>query len=225
MYAVIYENRVIVGPMAWNRAIFQGSLAKQGVHTQLPRVVPEQLPLVINEQASIMGVEEIRPEFNPYVEYLYGPLWNILPDRAQATYAVYDSPIPAARFNLKQLTAEERYRREVAGVTHEVQGTPVTLDTSRDGKNIFVQTLALMTDDQIINWKFPECWLPLTKPDLASCVAAGAAHIQAAFDWEKQISDQIDAAETKAELLAIEILPPPPSPPGPFGDVNLADPT
>lgn len=204
MYVVVFKNRVITGPMTWNRAIFQGSLAKEGVMTQLPRVAPEQLPFVVSDDAVIMGVEEIRPMFNPALEYLYGPIWNILPDRAQATYLVYDSPISSGQGNLKALAAQERYRREVTGCTCVVQGVTVSLDTSREGRNIFVQKLSLMGETDHVNWKFPECWLNLTKSDLALIVATGVTHIQSAFDWEKLMSDQIDAAETKADLEVIQ---------------------
>ena len=68
MYAVIYKNRVIVGPMDWNRAIFQGSLEKEGVAAGIPRVAPGVLPYVINEDARIALVEEQRPEINSLVE-------------------------------------------------------------------------------------------------------------------------------------------------------------
>ena len=213
MYAVVYKNRVIVGPMAWNRGIFQGSLAKEKIQIQLPRVPPDEWPLVVNEDAFIVPVQENRPALNPLVEYYYGPLWDIQSDLVIANYDIWDQDIGSARLNLKSQAAAERYRKEVTGPTHVVQGTTVTLDTSRDGRNIFVQKLAFMADGDTVNWKFPEAWLLLTKSDLAGVVQEGAAHIQSCFDWEKDISDQIDAAQTKQELLAIPILPQPPQAP------------
>ena len=69
MYAVVYKDRVIVGPMAWHRGIFEGSLEKEGIKVQLARVAPEEMPQIINEDAKIMLVEENRPEMNPMVEY------------------------------------------------------------------------------------------------------------------------------------------------------------
>ncbi len=209
MYAVVYKNRVIVGPMAWNRGIFQGSLAKEGVQVQLPRVPPDEWPLTVNSDAYIVGVQENRPAMNPMVEYYYGPLWDIQPDLVIANYLVMDQDVNSAKPSFKAQAAEERYRKEVSGVSYVVQGINVTLDTSRDGRNIFVQKLAFMADGDTVNWKFPEAWLLLTKSDLADVVQTGAAHIQSCFDWEKSISDLIDAAQTKQELLAIQILPQP----------------
>jgi hypothetical protein len=208
MYAVVYKDRVIVGPMNWNRAIFQGALERQKIATQLPRVAPEQLPHIVNPDAKIMMVEEVRPTMNPRVEYYYGPTWTITDSKAIANYDVVDSPIEAARMNFKTQAADERYRKEIKGVTVDVQGASVTVDTARDARNIFIQKYSLMADGDVVNWKFPEAWLTLTKAELGSVIAAGAAHIQSCFDWEKSISDQIDAATTKAELIAIEIVEP-----------------
>lgn len=208
MYAVVYKNRVIVGPMDWNRAIFQGSLEKEKVSQTLPRVAPDDLPYTVNEDAKIMLVEEQRPAMNPMVEYYYGPLWEITETRAIANYEVHDSPIEAARINFKTQAADERWRREIKGTKAAVQGTEVTIDTSRDGRNIFIQKLALMSDTDTVNWKFPEGWLTLSKQDLSGVVTAGANYIQGCFDWEKTINDQIDSATTKEELLAIEIIAP-----------------
>ena len=54
--------------------------------------------------------------------------------------------------------------------------------------------LVSMADGETVKWKFPEGWVELTKTELGGIVAAGAAHIQTQFDWEKNIGDQIDAA-------------------------------
>jgi hypothetical protein len=206
MYAVVYDNRILVGPMDWNRAMFQGALEKKGIKQLLPRVAPETLPLIIDEHAKIMSVEEIKPELNALVEYYYGPLWDITETKAIANYEIHDTPIESARYNLKQLTADERYKKEIKGTTVTIHDHIVSIDTNRGARDIFVQKYLLMGNDDTVNWKFPETWLTLSKDDLGLCVAAGAQHIQECFDWELNISEQIDQAETKEQLLAIEIV-------------------
>jgi hypothetical protein len=206
MYAVVYKNRVLVGPMNWNRAIFQGSLEKQKITVTLPRVAPEQLPYTVNEDASIMMVEEIRPEINPLVEYHYGPLWEITDTKVFANYEVCNTQIEFARVNLKNQAAEERWKKEVAGTTINIQDTDVSIDTNRESRNAFVQKQSTIQEGQTVNWKFIEGWLSLSKTDLDQIVFGIDTYIQSCFDWEKTINDQIDAAETKEELLAIEIV-------------------
>lgn len=205
MYAVVYKNRVIVGPMDWNRAIFQGSLEKEKIEVGLPRVPPETLPYIINEDAKIAIVEEQRPELNPMVEYYYGPLWDLSGEKAVAVYDVVDTPVEFARGNFKAQAAEERWKKETAGTKVTIQDTEVSVDTSRDGRNIFIQKYSIMMEDEVVSWKFPEGWLTLTKSELGSIVSAGSSYIQSCFDWEKSINDQIIAATTKEELLAIVI--------------------
>jgi hypothetical protein len=194
--------------MGWNRGIFQGSLERQGITTTLPRTAPEQLPLIISENAMIVSVEEIRPELNPMVEYHYGPLWEIEETVAIAKYEVYDINIDSARVNLKTLAAAERYEKEIAGATVTVQDQNVSIYTDRETRNIFLQKYALMGDQEQVNWKFPEGWLILTKQELGQVIGVGAAYIQSCFDWERGISDLLDAATTKEELLAVEIVEP-----------------
>jgi hypothetical protein len=206
MYAVIYDNRVLVGPMNWNRGMFQGALERKGVQYSLPRTAPNNLPLTINEHAKIMQVEEIKPELNALVEYYYGPLWDITETKAIANYEVHDTPIESARYNLKQLAAQERYKKEILGATVTIQEQTVTIDTNRGAKDVFVQKYLLMAESDTVNWKFPETWLPLTKNDLSLAVQAGAQYIQSCFDWELNITEQIDLAETKEQLLAIVII-------------------
>lgn len=206
MYAVVYQDKVIVGPMDWNRAIFQGSLERKGVISALPRVAPDELPLIINEDAKIMRATESRPEINPLVEYHYGPIWDTTGDVAVANYEVHDTIIDFARNNFKTLAAEERWKKEEAGTKINIRGTEVSLDTSREGRNVFIQKYSLMNENDTVNWKFPEGWLTLTKAELGLIVSTGAAYIQGCFDWEKGVNDEIDVAATKTELLAITII-------------------
>jgi hypothetical protein len=206
MYAVVYKNRVIVGPMDWNSGIFKGSLEKEGVDIQLSKLPPEQLPLIINNDAKITLVEEIRPEIDPMVEYYYGPLWNVSGDVTIANYEVMDSPVDAAKINYINLAAAERWKKEVAGVKLNIGSKEVTLDTTRDGRAIYSHQLSVMSNGDTVNWKFTEGWLSLTKSDMSSVVAAVSAHVQSTFDWEKNINDQTDAANTKQELQALEII-------------------
>lgn len=205
MYALIYQNRVIVGPMDWNRALFSGALENRKIIFGLPRVAPETLPLVINEETRICTVSEIREEINPLTQYHYGPLWDLAGDVAVATYQATNTQIEFARDNYKGAVAAKRYLKEITGASTTIQGITVSLDTSRDGRNIFIQKYMLMGEGDIVNWKFPEGWLALSKTDLGQAVAAGAGHIQAAFDWELLKSEAIDAAQTTEELLLINI--------------------
>jgi hypothetical protein len=208
MYAVVYKNKVIVGPMSWNRGIFQGSLEKYGITDTIPRVAPEELPYIINEDAKIMLVEEVRPEMDPMVEYYYGPLWTITEDRAVANFEVHDSPVESAKVNYRNQAADQRWIKETQGTEVTIQGVTVTVPTDRASRDLFLQRTSVMGDNEVINWKFPEAWISLTKQDLVAISSAILTKVQGSFDWEKSIVDQVNAAETKEQLQAIVILEP-----------------
>lgn len=206
MYALIHKDQVISGPRDWDRAFFTFLLNSRDVHIDrpIPRMPLDDQPYNIDSETKIVRAEIVQGGLNPLVEYYQGPSWELLEDKALAHYEVIDTPVEFARNNFKELIAAKRYEKEIKGTKVTIQGTEVSLDTSRDGRNIFIQKFSLMNDGDSVNWKFPEGWLVLTKADLGTCVSAGVTYIQSCFDWEKNYNDRIEAATTKAELLQIE---------------------
>lgn len=206
MYALIHKDQVLSGPRDWDRAFFTFIVNNKGIPLgkPIPRMPIDNEPYIIDEDTKIVRVEIVQEGLNPLVEYYQGPTWELLEDKALAHYAVINTPVEFARNNFKELVAAKRYEKETKGTKSTIQDLEVSLDTSRDGRNIFLQKYSLMPDDATVNWKFPEGWLTLTKAELGQCVAVGAGYIQSCFDWEKSYDDRIDAAMTKEELLQIE---------------------
>jgi len=207
MYAVIHKEKVIIGPKDWDRGFFSFRFQQLKINAAtMPRTAPTSFPYVVDENTRIIPATVIYENINPMVQYHRGPIWTISEDSASALYEAVDTPIESAKSNFRNQAAEERYKKEVSGTKITIQDLEVTLDTSRDGRNIFFQKFFLMSDADTVNWKFPEGWLTLTKAELDQIVQVGATHIQSSFDWEKDINDQINAATTAEELLAIEII-------------------
>lgn len=206
MYVLVYKDRVLVGPRDWSKPMFDGALEKLKIEAIIPRKEPDVFPWVLNEDAYITEASVVIPPHNEKIETYHGPYWDFSNMQlAVGTYGIKEKQIGSIKELLINQAAEERYRKEIAGTKMTVQNLEVTLDTSRDGRNIFVQKYSLMTDSDLVNWKFPEGWLTLTKAELGSIVLQGAAHIQGSFDWEKAKVDEINAAETAAELDQIVI--------------------
>lgn len=207
MYVLVHKERVLVGPRDWNRPMFEGALERLKLTTMLPRRDPQELPIVIDEDTYITNAVIVIPSHNEKIETYHGPYWNFEnKSLAVGTYEIKEKQLGSIRELLINQTAAERYRREVAGTTAVIQDTTVTLDTSRDGRNVFIQKYTLMGDSDTVNWKFPEGWLTLTKSDLGIAVAAGVSHIQGSFDWEKAKVEEIEAADTATALDAIVIV-------------------
>jgi hypothetical protein len=206
-YAIVHKNRVIVGPMLWAQKYFTDVLKiRHKITANIPGKEPNELPFVINDNTKIHRAIDNKPDVNNMIHCVHGPFWDLSGDVAIANYEIRDLPIETARNNFRQVLAAERYKREVAGIKTIVQGLEISLSTSREYINIFVQKLLLMSDDEIVSWKFPEGWLVLTKQDLAHIVQTGARHIQNSFDWEREMSYQIDTCTSLEKLLLLPII-------------------
>jgi hypothetical protein len=189
--------------------MIEGTLQKLKLETLLPRRDPQELPILIDEDTYITSAAIVIPPHNERIETYHGPYWNFEnKDLAVGTYEIKYKTLGSIRELLRNEAAAERYRREVAGTKTTIQDLEVTLDTSRDGRNVFIQKYTLMGENDTVNWKFPEGWLTLTKVELGAAVSAGAAHIQGSFDWEKAKIEEIEAAETAEALDAIVIVEP-----------------
>jgi hypothetical protein len=206
MYALIHKDKVLSGPRSWNRAFFEYILTsnKIDVDTVIPRTPVDVLPYVIDQDTKIMAAQVVQEPLNPLIQYYRGPTWELTADAAIANYEILYCPLDSAKYNIKQVVAAKRYVKEIAGATATIQNTEVTIDTTRDGRNVFVQKYILMADTDTVNWKFPECWLTLTKQELKDVITVGETHIQDSFNWEKELNDQIDLCEDYDALVVIE---------------------
>ena len=206
MFVIVHNNSVILGPMRWNRKRFENTIQEEcEVSTTLPDR-NDNTPIVVSDNVKILPVQSAEnPSYNPRIENLHGPLWEFTDTVAISSYIAQPLPIDAVKNQLKTECAAERYRREIAGTKVDIQNTEVTIDTNRGSRDIFVQKYLLMGDTDIVQWKFPEGWLELTKSELGLIVSTGAAHVQDQFNWESAKIVEIDSCETLEQLVAVVI--------------------
>lgn len=207
MFVIVYDNFVVLGPMRWNKFRFENFLVEEHeITTTLPQT--NEVLIVVNENCKIYPIQGTEsPSFNPRIERLEGPFWEFTETHAVFSYTVGKLPIDAIKNFMKAEAAIERYKREIAGIKIIIQNTEITVDTNRGSRDVFVQKFLLMSDNDIIQWKFPEAWLTLNKTELCNIVNDINTHIQNQFDWEADKISEIDACETLDQLSVIEILP------------------
>jgi hypothetical protein len=218
MQYLLVENRQIVhlGPMNWNARRFQSEINEIADQEDLEinytfSPTESQSYIKISDTVELFPVDAINvPDHDPLFDQLVGPFWNYDGDTATGSYNVVPADINLSKGALKQVTANQRWIKENTPFKTTVQDVEVTVDASRDNRNIFVQKYQTMADGETVDWKFPETWLTLTKAELGAIVSEGAAHIQTQFAWEKGLVDQIDAATSHDELkgLVSQIVPP-----------------
>lgn len=211
MFVIVHENNVVWGPKPWNKFGFEDVLRTDcEVEYTLSQRNDARSSVGINEKTKILPVIELeKVAINPKIQTYQGPYYNFHEDRAEQHWQVQDLPIDIVKGSLKGIVAANRYLREIAGIKVNVQGNEVSVDTSRDGRQIYFDTYMAMNDQETIVWKFTEMWISLTKADLGAIVSAGKNHIQSAFQWEAEKAAEIDAATTLAELNAIDLGNPP----------------
>jgi hypothetical protein len=212
MFIIVENDSVILGPVKWNKSKFQNVLEEEcEITTTLPNINTDII--IVNENIKIYPVQSTQnPTFNSKIEFLNGPFWEFTETHAISSYVVEPKTIPAVQNQLKNILAQERWTKEILGVTATVQDIEVTVDTNRGTRDIFVQQYLLMGESDTVIWKFPEGWLNLTKSDLGILVATGVSHVKQVFEWEASLVADIDACTTLEELDALEIVTPTSSP-------------
>lgn len=212
---LLVENRttVLLGPMdSWKPRFIQAELDELEIDFKVSPAEPVGGYLQIPDtNLEIMTL--IQLDFPP-CDFLYqqyaGPFYTYNEDNTvSGTHTVVDiEHVDQIKPKLKDIVAATRYTAEVGGTKATVQGQVVTLDTSRDGRNVFIQKFLLMKAGETVEWKFPEGWLTLTYEELGLIVQTGANHIQGQFAWEATTVAQIDAATTVEELKSVTLTPP-----------------
>ena len=206
MFIITHNNNVILGPMRWNRFRFENQIKEElEIEVTLPQVFDADVLEISTEVKIYRVVQEIQAEFNQRTQFLNGPFWQFTDNGAIANYMAENLSVDAVKNQMKSQVAAERYAKEISGVKIALQDKEVTIDTSRGNRDIFAQKYLLMGDADAIQWKFPECWLTLSKMDLGAIVQAGANHVQAAFDWESAKIVEVDGCSTLDQLNSIVI--------------------
>jgi hypothetical protein len=205
------KSQIFLGPIDWRSRFIQSeidTLLEEGDLSQ-PHTVPpiEQGYIQLTDGFEIYPITSIIDpvDFDPKFDDLIGPVWSFQNNEAGMSYTKRDRPIDAVKSSLKEIVAAERFIKENAGTMINIQSNDIFLDTSREGRNVFVQKYFMMGDGDTVNWKFPTCWLTLSKTELGQLVTVGIKYIQDQFDWEKSLVEQIDSAQTVDELRSIKI--------------------
>lgn len=206
MFIITHNNNVILGPMRWNRFRFENQIKEElEIEVTLPQVFDADVLEISTEVKIYRVIREARTDFNARTQFLNGPFWQFTDNGAIANYMAENLSVDAVKNQMKSQVAAERYAKEISGVKIALQDTEVTIDTSRGNRDIFVQKYLLMGDADTVQWKFPECWLTLSKTDLGAIVQAGANHVQVAFDWESAKIVEVDGCSTLDQLNSIVI--------------------
>jgi hypothetical protein len=213
MYYILVQNRqtVLLGPINWRQRFIQteiNELIDSGEITEDYKVpATEQGYIKINDEFEIFPASLESIGYDPIHEQLAGPFWTFEDNSAIGSYTVVPLDINIAKSNLKQITAAERYRKQNSGTTVTISDNTFFVNTDKETINSLL-SLAETTGTDVINYKSPNGFIPMTGADIRSVVDQIHQHIQTHFDWEKTIHETIDDANDVSQLKAITIVEP-----------------
>jgi len=200
-FVLTKNSQVILGPVEWSSRFFENHLSRVGMSVTLPLTLTASF--TVAPGISILPATLVEPSYNSKIQQLAGPFWSLTATTATGTYTVVDKNVESVKNDLLAQVAADRYEKEIAGTTIVLQGVTVTLDTTRENRNVIAQQYLLLPEGQTAHWKFKEAWLNLSKAEFAQAVSAGVAHIQAQFDVERAKVAEISASSTLSQLDAV----------------------
>lgn len=118
--------------------------------------------------------------------------------------AIEAPSIDYLREQLKDALAAHRFEIETGGVALPDGSRILTDRESQAQLTSAFQTLTQPFVEEI-DWKGPDGWVTVTETELRPIAQAVARHVQGCFKAERQVSEQIDAAEDAEALYGIEI--------------------
>lgn len=205
MNYLLVENRqtVLLGPIVWKPRFIQSELDDLEVSFIVPPT--EQGYLKINDNLEIIPIVEAPdPGHDPLYEELAGPYYTYNGNTATMTYTKVDRKLDDVKGSYKQLAAAARYTRETSGTSATVGDSTISLATDVASRANYLNLLNTVGEGTI-NYKTNGVFVALNATDLQALVDAVNTHVQDAFNWEKGILDQIDAATSIEELKAINL--------------------
>lgn len=229
MQYVIVQNRttILLGPIDWKPRFIQSEFKDLEIDYVVPLGEPPGYVNVDQEigGGSSTGIEifpilgSTAPNIDPVYQAYAGPFWSYDNQSASLAYTAVDKNIDEIKATLLNLTADERWKKEIAGTTIDIDGTSYTLFTDRNLRSQYTELLNTI-GTSIVNWKFPQGFVQVDRVLAQQMLETVVAYVQAQFDWEALIRQQIQAAQTIDDLKAVVIVEPLPTPQNLFPQIN-----
>jgi hypothetical protein len=204
-YSLIRNNKIELGPRIWSWSAFYDYLIEESLDTStLPKTAPDQ-PIVTDDWKILPTAAPTMPNnMNEPFEQLAGPFWTINENDVTGYYDVAPVDIDAIKGILRAKVADNRYKLEIKEFNYNLNGNNVTVNTNREVRNNYFMKYLELDSDETIQWKFNQGWFETSKNDFKNINIMLKNQIQASFDWELQVNQQIDNCTSVDQLKLIE---------------------
>ena len=207
MYALVNGQELILGPIAFNYRMINDELEELEVDFRVTSNDYQSVPITFTEDIKILPTRNEVPEHDPTFQSVSQSSHEITDSEVVFYYSVNDKSLEQIKAEYKLGVKPERQRRENTTVGVTVNGSAITVSTSRDNRLSLVSKL--LSSDGPYNFKFDNgVWAEISKTDLQTILTEIDTVVQAAFDWELAKLAEIDACESAEAVYEVEIVPP-----------------
>lgn len=205
MYALINDQQLLLGPIAFNYRMINSVLEEE---LELDYRVTSQdyqnVPIQITDSVKIIPASNDVPQYDPRLQYLTGPVHEITDTEVIFHYDVVDKSLQQIKDEYKALVAPERWNKENTTIQVTINDQQVSVSTDRENRLSLVSKM--LSGDGPYDFKFQDgIWLNITKTDIQNILTEIDKVVQAAFDWEVSKLSEIDACTTGEEVYSVVI--------------------
>jgi len=208
MYSLINGQELLLGPIAFNYRMIN-SVLEEDLEVDF-RVTSQDylnVPIVFTEDIKILPARNEIPEYDSRFQSISQTSHTITDNEVVFSYSVIGKTLDQIKAEYKVAVKPERQRRENTNVEVVINGSTITLSTSRE--NRLALTAKYVASSASHNFKFDnETWLEITTEDLQTIIQAIDVKVQEAFDWELAKLAEIDACVDGEAVYAVVIVPP-----------------
>lgn len=204
------QDFVILGPIEWKPRYMADIISDETgqkvtiINDDIEMVPYDILPGIRIRYCNVATVHQ--ENYDERIHHIQGPVWTYNNDgSATATWHQADKNIDLVKGELKNIIAANRYKKETSGFIATIQDKKVHIDTSRERRDAFQSKYLVLSEEEVVNWKFSNGILPLSKSEILNVMSSINSHIQGCFDWETNKIAEINSCTTLEELISIEL--------------------
>jgi hypothetical protein len=212
MYALIHDSQLILGPIGYNYRMINSELEELEIEGRVSPRDYENVPIKIDERTYVLPAIQIVPPYDARFQGVGNFEWEIIkendiPIRVEMTYLIGDKTLDQIKQEYKSQIAPIRRAKENTYINLEINGIEVSISTSRENRLMFVNKL--LASPGIHKFKFKnDLWVEIAEEDLTYVISQIDKIVQAAFDWEYQKLQEIDACVTAEEVYNVILVEP-----------------
>lgn len=198
------QQQIFLGPIDWKQRFIQSEfddMYDQG-EISFKYIVPpiEQGYINVGEGFEIFPIIDASlPDCDPLYEDLIGPFYTYANNEATATYDKQDRPLHFIQNSLKDISAAKRYLDENTTITVNTSAGSINVSSDRTSRLQYMNLLHSMGSD-MINFKTNSGFVSLSNADIQLIIDSIHNYVQEKYNWEMDITNQIDNCSNISDL-------------------------